>query len=305
MIELTIPRDAGWVVPDVSASGFTHVSGLTLIGATLLCGLATAATARAERPQQVEIIAHRGASYDAPENTLAAFELAWEQGADGVEGDFYLTADGHVVCIHDRTTKRTTDGKADLDVRSATLAELRQLDVGRWKDERFAGRRIPTLAEVLAVVPPGKKIYVEIKAGPEMVEPVRRVVAASALRPKQIVVIAFDAEVVAETRRRMPNVKAYWLTSYRRNGQTGEWSPSLGQVLATLERVDAHGLSTNANTNVVDEAFVAALREKGYEFHTWTVNDGALARRFRDLSVDSITTDRPGWLREQLRHEPE
>ncbi len=283
MIKATIPRD------------------LALIEATLLCTLAVTATTLAERTEQVDIIAHRGASYDAPENTLAAFELAWEQGADGIEGDFYLTADGHVVCIHDRTTKRTTGGKTDRDVRSATLAELRRLDVGRWKDERFAGQRIPTLAEVLAVVPTGKKIYVEIKAGPEMVEPVRRIVAESALRPEQVVVIAFNAEVVAETRRRMPNVKAYWLTGYRRNDETGVWSPTLEQVLATLDRSSAHGLSTNANTAVVDEAFVAALRERGHEFHTWTVNDSAPARRFRELGVDSITTDRPGWLREQLR----
>ncbi len=301
MIELTIPRNVGWVVPDVSAFGFTHACALALLGATLLCGLAATATALAERPERVEIIAHRGASHDAPENTLAAFELAWEQGADGIEGDFYLTADGHVVCIHDRSTRRTTGGEVNLDVTQSTLAELRRLDVGRWKDERFAGQRIPTLAEVLAAVRPGGKIYLDIKSGPEIVEPISRVVAASDLRPEQIVVIAFNADVVAETRRRMPDVKAYWLTSYRRNDATGEWSPTLEQVLATLDRIGAHGLNTNANAAVVDEAFVAALRERGYEFHTWTVNDGALARRFRDLGVDSITTDRPGWLREQLR----
>ncbi len=252
--------------------------------------------------KQVEIIAHRGASYDAPENTIAAFELAWEQGADGIEGDFYLTADGHIVCIHDRTTKRTTGGNVDLDVRQTTLAELRQLDVGRWKGEPFAGQRIPTLAEVLAVVKKGGKIYLDIKSGPEIVEPMRRVIAESSLRPDQIVVIAFNPEVVAETRRLMSDVKAYWLTNYRRK-TTGEWTPTPDQVLATLERIDAHGLNTNANTNVVDEAFVAVLREKGYEFHTWTVNDGERARRFRDLGVDSITTDRPGWLREQLEQE--
>ncbi len=284
----------------ISRALISSVSGGAFLGIVLSVSL----SALAEGPKQVEIIAHRGASYDAPENTIAAFELAWEQGSDGIEGDFYLTTGGHVVCIHDRSTKRTTDGKGDLDVRQATLAELRQLDVGRWKGEQFAGQRIPTLAEVLAVVRPGGKIYLDIKSGPEIVEPMRRVVAEASLRPEQIVVIAFNADVVAETRRLMPDVKAYWLTSYRRNDETGQWTPTIDQVLATLERIDAHGLNTNANPDIVDETFVAALREKGYEFHTWTVNDGNLARRFRDLGVDSITTDRPGWLHEQLAPAP-
>ena len=75
-----------------------------------------------------QVIAHRGASYDAPENTLAAFRLAWQQGADGIEGDFYLTADGEIVCLHDSDTGRTGDRK--LSVGQSTLAELRKVDVG-------------------------------------------------------------------------------------------------------------------------------------------------------------------------------
>lgn len=275
-----------------------------LLGAVFLGAvLGVAAQAPAKEAKRVEIIAHRGASHDAPENTIAAFELAWEQGADGIEGDFYLTADGHIVCIHDRTTKRTTGGEVDLNVQQTTLAELRQLDVGRWKGEQFAGQRMPTLQEVLAVVKPGKKLYLETKSGPEIVEPMRRVIAKSPRRPEQIVVIAFNADTVAETRRLLPQLKVYWLTSYRHNEQTGVWTPTLGQVLATLDQSNAHGLNTNANLNIVNEAFVAALREKGHEFHAWTINDGKLARRFRDLGVGSITTDRPGWLREQLKLE--
>ena len=283
----------------ISRALVSSLSGVAIFGVIF----GAAAPAPAAEAKRVEIIAHRGASHDAPENTIAAFELAWGQGADGIEGDFYLTADGHIVCIHDRTTKRTTGGEVDLDVQKTTLAELRQLDVGRWKGEQFAGQRIPTLQEVLALVKPGKKSYLETKSGPEIVEPMRRIIANSSLPPEQIVVIAYNADTVAETRRLLPQLKVYWLTSYRHNDETGVWTPTLDQVLATLDQSNAHGLNTNANLNIVHEAFVAALREKGHEFHAWTINDGELARRFRDLGVDSITTDRPGWLREQLNME--
>src|SRR5689334_354029 len=107
------------------------------------------------------VVAHRGASHEAPENTLAAFRLAWEQGADAIEGDFYLTRDREIVCIHDDNTKRTSG--EDLSVAASTLAQLRRLDVGRWKDPKWKGERIPTLTEVLATIPAGKRIFIEIK----------------------------------------------------------------------------------------------------------------------------------------------
>ena len=83
------------------------------------------------------VVAHRGASYDAPENTMPAFKLAWEQGADAIEGDFLLTKDGHIVCIHDRTTKRFCD--QDLVVSKSTLKQLKALDVVSWKNEKYEG----------------------------------------------------------------------------------------------------------------------------------------------------------------------
>ena len=88
----------------------------------------------------MEIIAHRGASYDAPENTLAAFRLAFEQGADGIEGDFHLAADGQVVCSHDATTGRC--GDADVAIATSSLRQLKRIDVGRWKSQQFAKERM-------------------------------------------------------------------------------------------------------------------------------------------------------------------
>ncbi|MGB1875094.1 MAG: glycerophosphodiester phosphodiesterase family protein, partial [Akkermansiaceae bacterium] len=132
------------------------------------------------------VIAHRGASAAAPENTLPAFQLAWQQGADGIEADFLLSKDGHIVCFHDKDTKRITGKK--LLVKDATLAELRQLDVGAWKDARYAGTRIPTITEVLATVPEDKKCFIEIKCGAEIVEPLLREIEASTIKRDQITI---------------------------------------------------------------------------------------------------------------------
>src|SRR5690349_11820047 len=102
----------------------------------------------------IEIIAHRGSSFLAPENTLVASHLAWQEGADAVEGDFRLTADGHIVCIHDATLKRTAG--VDRSVSQCTLDELKAYDFGGWKAPKFVGERIATLPEMLSTRPVGK-----------------------------------------------------------------------------------------------------------------------------------------------------
>ena len=248
-------------------------------------------------PFDALVIAHRGASEDAPENTLAAFELAWEHGADGVEGDFYLTADDQIVCIHDKDTARTAGAK--LAVADSTLAELRELDVGTWKDPRWAGQRIPTLAEVLATVPEGRRIYLEVKCGPEIVGRLEPIIAASGLGAEQVVIISFSEAVIAEAGRSLPQFKRLWLTGFEEDEETGSWRPTAGEAVATLDRIGADGLSCKAH-DCVDGAFVAAIRASGREFHVWTINGAVAARRFARLGADSITTDRPRWLRRQL-----
>lgn len=244
------------------------------------------------------IVAHRGASFDAPENTLAAFREAWSQDADAIEGDFLLTSDNRIVCIHDKRTKRT--GDQDLEIKGSALDDLRTVDVGAWKDVKFRGESIPTLSEVLETVPSGRLILIEIKCGPEIVPTLETEIARTTLAADQIHFIAFDAEVIAAVKRAMPEIKAFWLTSYRKDRDTGVWSPSMEEVFDTLDRIGADGLDTNANREVVDSDFVSGLRDRGYEFHVWTVDDPEVARHFVELGVDSITTNRPEFLRDQL-----
>src|SRR5580765_8096399 len=112
-------------------------------------------------PSNVPVIAHRGESHDAPENTLASFGLAWERGDDTVETDIHLTSDGQLIISHDFDTKRITGQM--LVIKDEPLAKLKTLDAGSWKDPKWAGEKYPTLDEVLKQMPPGKRIFVEIK----------------------------------------------------------------------------------------------------------------------------------------------
>lgn len=159
------------------------------------------------------LVAHRGASAHAPENTLPAFELAWEQGADAIEGDFHLTKDGHIVCIHDYDTQKVS-GK-NLAVAQSTLAQLQQLDVGSWKDPKFKDTRIPTLAQVLATVPEKKKIFIEVKTGPEMVVPLKKALTNSPLHPHQIAVISFETDFVTAWKKANPSSYTCLIISHK------------------------------------------------------------------------------------------
>lgn len=246
------------------------------------------------------LVAHRGASHDAPENTLAAFRLAFERNADGVEGDFFLTRDGQIVCTHDKETKRFSE--VNLKVADATLAELRELDVGAWKDPLFRGERMPSFAQVAAIVPPHRMFFIELKTGPEIVQPLKRALEQSRLRPEQCVIICFNARTIAEARRLLPAIKAHWLTGHDQKGDPPSWQPTVTTVAETLRRSNASGLGSEAEMEAFTADYIQALRGRGLaEFHVWTVNDPKTARHYRELGAIGITTDRPGYLRRELR----
>lgn len=247
------------------------------------------------------IVAHRGASGDAPENTLSAFRLAWQQGADAIEGDFYLTSDKQIVCIHDKTTERVAVDQQKCSVATSTLAQLRRLDVGSWKAAKFVGERIPTLGEVLETIPDGKKILVEIKCGPEILPVLEQQLSDSDLKTEQVVIICFNQEVITQARRKMPQYKANWLTSFKLDEKSQQLSPTRQQVVKTLARTGATGLGAQADLNVLNGKFATSLESKGKEFHVWTVNEAQPAKQLAALGVDSITTDYPAKIRQTLK----
>jgi glycerophosphoryl diester phosphodiesterase len=242
------------------------------------------------------VVAHRGASGDAPENTLPAFELAWTQRADAIEGDFHLTRDRQIVCLHDADTEKTA-GRL-LVVAESSLAELRALEVGSWKDAKFAGTRIPTLAEVCATVPDGRRFYIEIKCGPEIVPVLLEVLAASKLRDEQIVVISFHPEVIRAVKEQRPQWNANWLVAFDKK-LDNDPEARFPEVLRTLKDIKADGLGSNAHQGI-QQAHLDQLRQAGLDHHVWTVNDEETARRFLEMGTRSITTDFPARIRRLL-----
>lgn len=245
------------------------------------------------------IVGHRGASYDAPENTIAAFKEAWRQNADGVEGDFYITADQQIVCIHDRDTQRTAGKK--LVVNESSLAELKELEYGSWKGEQFKGEPIPTFAEVAACIPSDKTFVIELKAGPEIVPLLVEQLEQSNLSRQQCLIIAFDSTAVAKCKELLPDVRAHWLVGYKQDKQSGQWTPSLDTLSKTLAECKADGLGTQGNVTVVTEDFIGELKQRGMkEFHVWTINDADEARYFQKLGAVGITTDRPAFIRQAI-----
>ncbi len=232
---------------------------------------------------------------------MAAFRLAWQQDADGIEGDFYVTKDQQVVCIHDADTQRTAGKK--LLVAQSTLAELRELEYGQWKDASFAGEPIPTFEEVLKVVPSGKLFVIELKVGPEIV-PLIQPALEQELKGntgKQFLFISFNAATVAKCKELLPTIRAHWLTGFKNDKQTGQWTPDVETVCKTVQECQADGVGLRGETAVVNQQFIDTLKQSGCrEFHVWTIDEIKDAKYFQQLGAVGITTNRPAFIRAGL-----
>ena len=263
-----------------------------VFASTLLCMNALA----------VEIIAHRGASADAPENTVTAERLGYEQGADGGELDVHLSKDGKPVVIHDADTKRVAG--VDKKVVDQTFDELRRLDVGGWGGWQGKGftEKIPTLDELLALVPAGKKMFIEIKVRNEALPAVDESLKRSKLSPDQAVIITFHHEVAEAAKKKWPAFKVYWLHDYKQDKQTGQF-PELDDLVARAKAAGVDGLNLNHNFPL-DAAAVKKVHEAGLGLYVWTVDDPIKARALVAAGVDGITTNRPGALRKELEARP-
>ncbi|GEP44121.1 glycerophosphodiester phosphodiesterase [Brevifollis gellanilyticus] len=255
-------------------------------------GLAALAMSQASA---VEIIAHRGFSEIAPENTVAAFKLGWEK-ADACELDLYLTGDNQIVAIHDADTKRTT-GVAS-KVKEATLEALQKLDAGSWKSAAYKGERIPTLAESLASLPKGKqRFFLEIKDSARIVPELAKQLGTWKSIANQLCIIAFDRKVCQECKKAMPWIPVYRLSSE----QTKDKKPiDLTQLIADTKADGLDGLDLGLKFNWTP-AMVEQIRAAGLKIYVWTVNKPADIKRLAALKIDGITTDDPVMVRETLK----
>jgi len=245
------------------------------------------------------IIGHRGASWGAPENTLAAFRLAWEEGADGIEADFRLTRDGQVVCIHDPGTGRTAP--AGLKVADATLEELRRLEFGGWKGDAWRGEEIPTLEDVIASLPTDKLLFIELKCGAEVLPHLERMLPI--LPCGRLRILSFDAGLLALAAKRLPGIRSCLNMDLSRLKRSMGRQPLQASVMEILLECGAAGLSAGESP-LLDRCLAERLGAAGMELHVWTVDSPAAAARYAAMGACSIMTNRPGWLRSMLAPEP-
>ncbi|WP_432478791.1 glycerophosphodiester phosphodiesterase [Nocardioides sp. GXQ0305] len=272
-----------------------------LVGLGVAVGPAPAALAAPDR-DAVDVVAHRGSSGAAPENTIAAVQLALDHRSDVVENDIQRTRDGELVILHDVSLARTTDVEERFPARSPwnvgdfTLAEIRTLDAGSWFDPGFAGQRVPTLAEWGRAVGRRAGMLLEVKQPQlypgieqDVVEELRTPVFRTALRRDRLVVQSFDHA---------------WLRTF--DGVAADVPVGLlfaGGPPSEAQLADAATWAEQANPALGDmtEATVDQIHSHGLETHVWTVNDGQGMRRAISWDVDGVITNYPQVLRDILR----
>jgi glycerophosphoryl diester phosphodiesterase len=242
-------------------------------------------------PSRTLNIAHRGASAVAPPNTLAAFAKAVELGADGIEFDVHLSADGVPVVIHDFAVDTTTDGCGR--VADLTLAQLKALDAGCRFDPAFASERIPTLEEVLNAAEDHLLLNIELKSTSVRDRGLERTVLAQIEQHRssgRVLISSFNPFSLRRAGRIAPHIPLGLL-----------YGPHMPLPLrrAWLAPLVPH-TARHPHHTMVDARYIAWARKRGYRVNTWTVDEPDEMRRLIGLGVDGIITDVPDVLRRVL-----
>ncbi len=274
------------------------VFGRTCLALGFAVGLAFGAGA-VDMPQ---IVSHRGESQDRPENTMAAFRLAFERGVDGVECDVYATTDGVPVIIHDGTTGRTAGSGTNLAVTASSWNDLKDVRVGafgNWIGTEWEGETLPKFEDYLALLASNEttKCVVELKGNGAngLVNAVVAAVQAQPLATKdRVLFIAFDANLVSAVRAALPDYDAWLLLS------GGTYTGA--DLISRIEACNATGVDI-LHSSTYTAADVAAVQAAGYAFTVWTCDDDATAFALAQKGVDAITTNRGGAMKAYLAAE--
>lgn len=245
------------------------------------------------------LIAHRGESFDAPENTLAAINMAWQKGSTAVEIDIQLTKDNEIVVIHDADTKRVSGKK--LLIRKSALKELKTLDVGAYKDEQWENEKIPTLSEVLETVPENGILIIEIKSSKRILEVLKQQLKNSQLKNSQIKIISFNFKTIAKAKQLMPNHEALWLQNL--DYYLPDWLCFINKkkIIKKLKKHNLDGINVWSG-KLLNLLFIKAFHIRDLSVYTWTVNNPKKAEQLINQGIDGITTDRANWMARQLKY---
>jgi glycerophosphoryl diester phosphodiesterase len=237
------------------------------------------------------IIAHRGASGYAPENTLAAIDLAMSSDAQMIEIDVHLSKDGHVIVIHDETVDRTTNGSGK--VNEMTLDELQQLDAGSWFSDEFAGERLPTLQEVMSLIDGDKKLLIEIKSGIKTHQEIDRKVAEAIINADALnwcIVQSFDTPTLKEFNRNWPQITLHKLIVFKFRFLPLAFD---GDITSFSAKKYSYVDAVNPHFKFVNRRFVKNMHQAGLQVNVWGGNSPDSYDQIRHLPVDGWITDFP------------
>lgn len=228
---------------------------------------------------------------------MEAFLLGLDRGADAIECDVHLSSDGELMVIHDPTVDRTTNGKGR--VAEMTRAEIGALDAGSWKAAKWCDARVPTLPEVLDLVPTDRRILIEVKVGTPGLPRLKEILAATALPPDRIIVMEFDLETVLAMRAAFPDLEVLWLLDFPRLHLPSQKRRTLKK---NINYAASHGFDGVNIQNIaqLDADIIAECRAQNLKSYCWTVDNPARTAELFNHGINGVATNRPGWIREQL-----
>lgn len=238
---------------------------------------------------QIEYSSHRGSSLHAPENTIAAVTLAWEQNADAVEIDVHLSKDNKLMVIHDGTTKRTTGQEYRVQETSSEL--LRSLDVGSFKGAQYKGERMPFLNEIIDLTPVGKKLYIELKCGLDALPYLKEVIDMS---PKgdRLAIICFNFDVLVAAKKMFPDLRCHLLIGKEE------------KLKENIQKASQNGIDfVDLKHSLITQDIVTYVHGLSMGVNAWTVDDPKDAKRLAALQVNGIETNCVPCLKEAMNKE--
>lgn len=239
--------------------------------------------------QDPTFVGHRGASWLAPENTVASVQLAWEIGAPAAECDIMLTADKQIVVFHDKDGKRLTGHDFKMNQVPYDSIRYHSILLKDTNQEKYRGETIPLLSDLLAIIPHDRTLVIEIKTGPEILPFLEKVISEHH-KSGNIAFIAFAFETILATKAIYPEIPCFYLSAFRLDIKN-----KFGKIAASnLDGV-------NLRHNIVSKKLVRKFRKADKAVWCWTVNNPEDARKVIDAGVTAITTDRPAWLKDQLQ----
>lgn len=236
--------------------------------------------------EDFSIIAHRGFSSKAPENTLSAIEKALQLGVDMIEIDIHLTANHEIVVIHDHTLERTTNGKGDII--SKNLSQLKQLDAGSWFNLTFSNEKIPTLDEVLSLVDGKAIVLIEMKGDTIIYPQLPVLLANKLLKAKAVdwcIVQAFDIHLINKVHQFSPAFYCFYL---------------IENEAIQFDKRKHFYKAINPNFDLLNDELVKNLHDNGLKTFPYTVNKKEDMLRLINYNVDGIITDYPDILKKTL-----